>query len=74
MASSDDEQKVLPFLQSRVAPSRSRDARALGVTPLARQLGLPTDHLTGHWCSRCVGIWFGTALEVECPSCGSRQG
>lgn len=83
MASSDDDKRgrppnkanrVVQFRQSRVAPPHTRDARDLGLTTLARQLGLKTEHLTGHWCSRCVGIWFGTALEVECPSCGGRRG
>jgi len=82
MGSSDDEPKdgpprapaVLPFQHARVAPRHVKDARDLGLTPLARQLGLVTEHLTGHWCSRCVGIWYGTALEVECPSCGGRRG
>jgi len=80
---SDDEKKrqlsdapgsVLPFHQSRVAPARTQNARDLGLSVLARQLGLRTDQLTGHWCSHCVGIWYGTALEAECPSCGSRRG
>lgn len=46
----------------------------LGTTTLARQLGLPDDQLGGHWCSRCHGIWYGCALEVECPRCGNRHG
>jgi hypothetical protein len=83
MASSGDEKKpeapeeasrVVQFHHSRVAPPRSKDARELGVTLLAQQLRLETEHLTGHWCSRCVGIWYGTALEVECPVCGGRRG
>ena len=80
MASSDDEKgpngagRVVPFQQSRVAPPRAKGARELGLTSLALRLGLDTGHLTGHWCSRCVGIWYGTALEVECPACGGRRG
>ena len=66
--------EVLTFQQSRVRPARTPEARELGLTPLARQLGLSADQLTGHWCSRCVGIWFGTALEAECPVCGGRGG
>ena len=46
----------------------------LGVTPLARQLGLTTEQLSGHWCSRCQGLWFGYTLEAECPVCGNRNG
>jgi hypothetical protein len=48
--------------------------RELGHTPLALQLQLPEDQLGGHWCSRCQGIWWGTALEVQCPVCGNRNG
>ena len=48
--------------------------RELGITALARQLQLPEHQLGGHWCSRCQGIWWGTALEVECPACGNRNG
>ncbi len=46
----------------------------LGITPLALQLGLKTEQLNGHWCSRCQGIWFGYTLETECPVCGNRNG
>ena len=46
----------------------------LGITPLARQLGLAPEQTNGHWCSRCAGIWFGYTLEAQCPVCGSRQG
>ena len=48
--------------------------RELGTTPLALQLGLRDDQLGGHWCRRCVGIWYGCALEVQCPACGYRGG
>ncbi len=46
----------------------------LGITPLARQLGLAPEQTNGHWCSRCEGIWFGYTLEAQCPVCGSRKG
>lgn len=46
----------------------------LGVTPLARQLGLSDEQTNGHWCSRCEGIWYGYTLEVQCPVCGNRKG
>ncbi|MFQ5481970.1 MAG: hypothetical protein ACE5ER_04350 [Nitrospinaceae bacterium] len=46
----------------------------LGSTPLAAALGLTGEQLTGHWCSPCRGIWYGQALEVECPRCGNRKG
>ena len=48
--------------------------RELGITPLARQLGLVEWQLNGHWCSRCQGIWYGYTLEAECPCCGNRNG
>lgn len=46
----------------------------LGITPLAKQLGLTPEQTNGHWCSRCRGIWFGYTLEAECPVCGNRHG
>ena len=46
----------------------------LGVSPLVRTLGLLDEQTNGHWCSRCEGIWFGYALEVQCPVCGNRSG
>ncbi len=46
----------------------------LGITPLAKQLGLTSEQMNGHWCSRCQGIWFGYTLEAECPVCGNRHG
>ncbi len=46
----------------------------LGVTPLVRQLGLADEQTNGHWCSRCMGLWFGYTLEVQCPVCGNRSG
>ena len=48
--------------------------RDLGVTQMARALGLNDDQTNGHWCSRFDGIWFGFTLEVECPVCGNRWG
>ena len=48
--------------------------RDLGSTPLAERLNLKTEQTHGHWCSRCQGIWFGIALEAECPVCGNRHG
>ncbi|SMF30881.1 hypothetical protein SAMN06265365_13730 [Tistlia consotensis] len=72
---SDDPPRVIRFPQSRVpGRSRSRPVKELGVTPLARQID-PTDRgLRGHWCSRCWGVWYGRAGEVECPVCGNRHG
>ena len=48
--------------------------RDLGITPLAKQLGLKPEQTNGHWCSRCRGIWFGYTLETQCPVCGNRHG
>jgi uncharacterized Zn finger protein (UPF0148 family) len=41
---------------------------------MARHLNMRESAMTGHWCSRCRGVWFGYALEVECPRCGNRHG
>lgn len=67
--------RVLRFPASRAAPAHTPGgAPDLGSTPLARQLGLAEDQLHGHWCSRCRGLWYGQALEVQCPRCGNRRG
>lgn len=67
--------RVVPFPQSLTSPPRTPGGfRDLGKTPLAKQLGLTTDQLSGHWCSRCEGIWFGYTLEAQCPNCGNRHG
>lgn len=71
----NDDGNLRKFIDSLVAPARALDTRReLGMTPLALRLGLADDQLGGHWCSRCEGIWFGCALEVECPCCGNRHG
>ena len=46
----------------------------LGYSETAAQLGVIDQQLYGKWCHRCDGIWFGLALEVECPRCGNRKG
>ncbi|HSV71441.1 MAG TPA: hypothetical protein VLI72_15135 [Methylibium sp.] len=67
--------EVRRFPQSKVPPRRTPGGFVeLGITPLARQLGLQEDQLGGHWCSRCEGIWYGYTLEAECPRCGNRRG
>lgn len=78
---SDDEpppcraDRILRFPQSRVPPPQTPGGcRELGITPLARQLGLAEDQLNGHWCSRCEGLWYGYTLEAQCPRCGNRHG
>lgn len=67
--------KTYPFPCSRTAPPATPGGfKDLGITPLARQLGLAVEQTNGHWCSRCQGIWFGYTLEAECPVCGNRKG
>jgi hypothetical protein len=46
----------------------------LGYSEAAARLGALDQQLYGKWCHRCDGIWFGLALEVECPRCGNRKG
>lgn len=66
---------LVRFPQSRVSPPGSRTPfRDLGVSQLSTSLGLPERQMTGHWCSRCEGIWYGYLLEVGCPVCGNRHG
>jgi hypothetical protein len=55
-------------------PNTPGGFKDLGITPLARQLGLTLEQTNGHWCSRCRGIWFGYTLEAQCPVCGNRNG
>lgn len=66
---------VLRFPLSRTTPAGSAGGfKDLGTGAVARHLGMTKGQMTGHWCSRCHGIWFGYALEVECPQCGNRHG
>jgi hypothetical protein len=79
MASTDDDSKKdsVLFVFPPMVDADWRDRKAfvdLGITPLARQLGLTPEQTNGHWCSRCQGIWFGYTLEAECPVCGNRRG
>lgn len=48
--------------------------KLLGYSRAAVRLGAEEQQLYGKWCGRCEGIWFGLALEVECPRCGNRKG
>lgn len=64
---------VIRFPQSRVSPKGSEaPAKFLGFGD--QLICSPRDQTTGHWCSRCQGIWFGYLLEVTCPVCGNRHG
>jgi hypothetical protein len=66
---------IVPFPQSRVPPRVTEGGfKQLGLSDLARDLGAPGRQGTGHWCSRCHGIWYGYLLEVACPKCGGRHG
>jgi hypothetical protein len=70
-----DDADVVKFPHSRVAPAGSTEpVRLLGYGAFADLIGMPREQTTGHWCSRCKGIWFGYLLEVTCPQCGNRHG
>lgn len=67
--------RAIRFPHSRSLPASTPGGfKDLGITPLARQLGLTLEQTNGHWCSRCQGIWFGYTLEAECPVCSNRKG
>jgi hypothetical protein len=66
---------IIRFPQSRVSPSTATEPpRQLGVGAMAKIIGAPDHQATGHWCSRCKGIWYGYLLEVSCPICNNRHG
>jgi hypothetical protein len=70
-----EDRTVRSFPCGRTLPTHTPGGvRDLGVGALARQLGACEDHLNGHWCSRCEGLWYGLMLEVQCPVCGNRNG
>ncbi len=67
--------EVVPFPHSRTTPAGTAGGfKQLGIGAMARHLNMRESQMTGHWCSRCVGMWFGYAFEVECPQCGNRHG
>jgi hypothetical protein len=69
-----EDDSVVRFPQFRVPLPGARDPyRDLGIGRMAMTLGIPKEQMTGHWCSRCKGIWFGYLLEVECPRCENRN-
>ena len=68
-----EEDRVVHFPHSRTRPPGGR-FRELGLSQLARRLGGIGEQATGHWCSRCQGVWFGFLLEAACPVCGNRHG
>lgn len=66
---------VVQFPQSRVSSrSGNKPLNVIGIGKMACTLGAPKEQMTGHWCNRCRGVWYGFLLEVECPVCGSRHG
>ena len=67
--------QVVRFPWSRVSPaSANQTVRELGYGVMSELIGIPREQTTGHWCSRCQGIWYGYLLEVACPQCGNRHG
>ena len=67
--------RVIRFPQSRVPGSgKRRPVKDLGLTKLARLIDPTGRGASGHWCSRCEGVWYGYVSETECPVCGNRQG
>ncbi|MER8465830.1 hypothetical protein [Mesorhizobium sp. M1396] len=69
------EAPVVRFPQSKVTPPGANNpTRNLGLGKIARAIGASERQTTGHWCSRCRGIWYGYLSEVSCPVCGNRQG
>lgn len=71
----DSPANLLRFPQSRTAPpGAGKPPLILGRGAMADAIGAPDRQTTGHWCSRCRGIWFGYLLEVTCPVCGGRHG
>ncbi len=67
--------EIIAFPHSRVSPQAAGSSfNDLGHGKMSEKYGIPREQLSGHWCSRCEGIWFGYLLEVECPKCGNRHG
>ena len=67
--------QVVRFPWSRVCPAGgNQPVRELGYGNLSELIGIPREQTTGHWCSRCQGIWYGYLLEVACSQCGNRHG
>jgi len=67
--------KIIYFPQTRVSPRHTVDGyKELGMGKMAKAFGAVKEQQSGHWCSKCKGIWFGYLLEVECPKCKNRQG
>jgi hypothetical protein len=72
--SKKDPAAIVGFPFSRVSPARRANLTDAPYGKLAREIGIPIEQTTGHWCSNCRKIWFGYLLEVACPTCGGRHG
>lgn len=67
--------EIIRFPQTRVpVASAAKPFKQLGSSQFSARFGSPRRQATGHWCSRCGGIWYGYLLEVTCPVCGNRHG
>ena len=67
--------EVVRFPLSRVRlAGAGKPFNELGESEFSARLGSPRRQATGHWCSRCRGVWYGYLLEVACPVCGNRHG
>ncbi len=66
--------EVIRFPQSRVGVGGKKPFKQLGTSLFSARFGSPERQATGHWCSRCRGIWWGYLLEVTYPVCGNRHG
>ena len=63
----------IPFPVARTTPPHTPGGfKELGTSEFACALGADDASLHGHWCGRCQGIWWGLALEAQCPACGQR--
>ena len=70
-----DDNRVIKFPQSRVpGTGKSRPVKNLGRTRFAEMIDPEGRRGTGHWCSRCQGVWYGFPIETQCPVCGNRHG
>jgi len=73
MSKSSKTQKIIPFPCSKISPKKTLPCfQDLGDSP--RSKAISDSCKTGHWCSRCQGIWYGAASECECPICKNRNG
>ena len=56
----DPSNHVLRFPLSRTTPpGPAQPSCELGYGAMAELIGIPREQTTGHWFSRCNGIWYG---------------